>query len=375
VCLPVIATATYSAGGARAWAATLHVPAQFSTPSEALAQASAGDTVRVAPGRYLGTLQVPDGVAMIAGAGPDSTVLDGDGDGPVVLFEECDLGTLLDGFTITGGLRRGAREHGAGILCRQHAAPRINHNRVVGNRALGRAAGGGGIALIDGSDAVLSNNEILDNEAARGGGIWVGKEHGWTSSPVISGNRILANRARLAGGGLSITHGSEPLVTGNVIARNVVTGTVGEGAEGGGGLHIARGQAIIQENTIWANADSAGIASAICLVDYAAPSIDRNIVAGHRGAPAILCVEQLIERQVLRCNDVWNPEGIDFAPGCRVYPTNIAADPNFCDAVAGDFGLRPSSPCLGHEACGRIGAEGIGCGEPAAADPQRHMPR
>jgi hypothetical protein len=294
-------------------------------------------------------------VALIAAAGPDSTILDGDGAGRVLLFVESDASTLLQGFTVTGGMLSGKKDAGAGILCDQHAMPRLNGNRVVGNRATGADGRGGGIACLNGSDAVISNNHIESNEAAWGGGVFVGKQGGWISSPTVMANRIVRNRARRGGGGVAITHASEPVLISNVIAWNVAL------ADGGGGVYVARGMPVIEENTIWANADSSGVAAALCMTDYAAPHITNNIIAGHTGAPAVRCADLDYERQDLRCNDVWNPGGRDFAEGCVVFPGNISVDPGLCDAERGDFGLRPSSPCLRPEACGQIGAYGVGC--------------
>ncbi len=324
------------------------------TLADRLAQARAGDTLLVGPGRYTGGVRIPDRVAVIAVAGPDSTILDGAGRGPVVSFEQVGGGTLLEGFTVTGGITTGDSDDGAGIRCVRDASPRLNHNRIVGNQARGADARGGGIACLDGSNPVIANSVIADNEAALGGGIYIGKRRGWGSSPVIGASSIERNRAR-RGGGIAITHGSEPTITMNVIARNMAV-------EGGGGVSIDRGQPRLMDNVLWANADSAGIASGLLLYNYAAPRVEHNIIAANIGGPGVSCEEQQQEWQEFRCNDVWGHVGGDFAPGCAVYPGNLSVDPLFCDPETGHFGLRPDSPCLAAPGCGRIGAFGLGCG-------------
>jgi len=320
---------------------------------DSLAAAWPGDTLLVGPGRYVGVLRVPDRVALIAIGGRDSTILDGAGDGPVVLFTQVSAATLLEGFTITGGVLAAAEGDGAGIRCERGASPRLNLNRVIGNRALGADARGGGIACLDGSNPVISNSLIAENEAAFGGGIYVGKRSGWGSSPVIGANLIDRNRARRQGGGIAVTHGSEPVILMNVIARNAA-------GAGGGGLSVDRGQPRIEENVVWANSDSAGVAGGLLLANYAAPRVERNIIAENSG-PGVSCEAQAQEWQDFRCNDVWGHAGGDFAPGCAVYPGNLSVDPRFCAAADGRFGLRPDSPCLAAPGCGRIGAYGLGC--------------
>jgi hypothetical protein len=272
----------------------------------------------------------------------------------VVLFTQVSGATLLEGFTVTGGVLAAEAGDGAGIRCERNASPRLNRNRVTGNRALGADARGGGIACLDGSNPVISNSVIAENEAAFGGGIYAGKRSGWGSAPVIGANVIERNRARRLGGGIAVTHGSEPAILMNVIVRNVA-------GEGGGGLSVDRGQPRIEENVVWANRDSAGVAGGLLLANYAAPRVERNIIAENVG-PGVSCEAQAQEWQEFRCNDVWGHASGDFTPSCAVYPGNLSSDPLFCDPEGGRFGLRPDSPCLAVPGCGRIGAFGLGCG-------------
>ncbi|MBT3318106.1 T9SS type A sorting domain-containing protein, partial [bacterium] len=72
------------------------------------------------------------------------------------------------------------------------------------------------------------------------------------------------------------------------------------------------------------------------------------------------------------CNDAYGNDGADYSG--TTDPTgsngNISADPLFCDAAAGDYGLAAGSPCIG-SGCGQIGALGEACaGGPSAVDPE-----
>ncbi len=356
-----ILVAAATAGARSTTARTILVPENEATIAGALGRSSAGDTVLVAPGRYIGAIRIADGVSLIARAGPDSTVIDGAGRGPVVSFGEVGASTLLEGFTVTGGVLTDEHGDGAGIRCARHAAPRLNHNWITGNRALGPDGRGGGIACLDGASPVIANSRIEGNEAADGGGIYVGKRRGtFESSPVIGGNQVLHNRARRRGGGLAVSHSSEPVVNFNVVAWNVAL-------EGGGGVSIERAQPQIAANVIWANHDSSATAAGILVRDFAAPIVERNILALNRGGPAVSCERQFQERQAFRCNDLWgNPEG-EFSPECAVYPGNLSLDPELCNPEAGEFGLRASSPCREAPGCGRIGAFGVGCAADSTA--------
>jgi len=376
--LPVFALALVAGFGPRALgtaaARVLSVPSSTHPDlAPALAQAVAGDTLLVGPGRYPGQVTIADRVVVIAAAGPDSTVIDGGGVGPVVRFEGVGPETLLEGFTITGGVLTGDQETGAGIRLERGASPRLNWNRITGNEARGEHGHGGGIACLDGSNPLIANSRIDANRAADGGGVYIGKGRlrGWGSSPSLFGNVIVHNVARGRGGGVAVDVNSEPVLVENVIAWN-------ESRQGGGGLMIEQAQPQLRENVVWANADSAGLAGGILLAGYAAPHIERNVIAKNRGGPGLSCPPQFQEWQDFRCNVVWANEPTDFSSGCAIYPGNLSVDPGFCDPEREAFELQPGSPCVTAAGCGgRIGARGLGCkptygavpGSGAGADP------
>jgi len=334
----------------------------------ALAQSTPGDTLLVAPGRYLGPVSIGDRVVVIATAGPDSTLLDGGGKGPVVEFMGVGPETLLEGFTITGGVLLGDQESGAGIRLARGASPRLNWNRITGNQARGRHGHGGGIACLDGANPLIANSRIESNVAEDGGGIYIGKGGGWSSSPSLFGNVIVHNVARGRGGGVAVGTSSEPVLVENVIAWN-------EARQGGAGLAIEQAQPQLRENVVWANADSAGLASGILLTGYASPHIERNVIAKNRGGPGLSCEPQFQEWQDFRCNVVWGNEPVDFSAGCAIYPGNLSLDPAFCDPDREAFELKPGSPCLQAAGCGgRIGARGLGCKAEYGAAPRPGAP-
>lgn len=112
------------------------------TIQEGIDAAADGDTVVVARGRYVeridfkGKQITVTSIKPVASAVVAETIIDGDGVGPVVTFEngEGDRAALKR-FTITGGwLEPGdpIESSGAGIRC-QGASPTIEYNVIVGN--------------------------------------------------------------------------------------------------------------------------------------------------------------------------------------------------------------------------------------------------
>jgi hypothetical protein len=63
------------------------------------------------------------------------------------------------------------------------------------------------------------------------------------------------------------------------------------------------------------------------------------------------------------CNVFWNNAGGNYS-GWPESPTDLEADPLFCDTEALDFSLHGNSPCVAGNTpgCGQIGAFGQGCG-------------
>ncbi len=221
--------------------ATLHVPADFPTIQQALDAASDGDTVLVAPGRYIVTapldfnrLHDPAGPAVknlvvrsAAGAILTTIEMSLSADRPerasVVIFEHGEsASSLLAGFTLTGG--RGTTYAGPGDTPKN---------------------GGGGVLCVNGSSPALAECIVTRNSADYGGGVCA--EQG---SPSLSECRLAANVALKDGGGLygsfatiadcairgnrAIEHGGGVSVVSGRFLRCVIAVNL---ADDGGGLH------------------------------------------------------------------------------------------------------------------------------------------
>jgi hypothetical protein len=88
---------------------------------------------------------------------------------------------------------------------------------------------------------------------------------------------------------------------------------------------------------------------------------ERNIVANSSGGPAL---RRSAGDFIPNCNDLWANEGGDFYGDWVPSPTDIFADPLFCDPEVEDWTVDVKSPCTPENSlgCGLIGALGQGCG-------------
>ena len=97
--------------------------------------------------------------------------------------------------------------------------------------------------------------------------------------------------------------------------------------------------------------------SAFIANDGSSITFDKNLVAHSTGSAAVQDYGNFV--QTSSCNLFWsNEEG--NGGSWEFAPTDIFADPLFCDFESLDFTVREDSPCI-IGGCGQIGALGIGC--------------
>ncbi|MGB8634926.1 MAG: choice-of-anchor Q domain-containing protein [Rhodanobacteraceae bacterium] len=109
--------------------------------------------------------------------------------------------TVLDGFTITGGVAYSTQPNGGGLHCSgqgsgRECSPTLSNLTFSGNSAL---SGSGGAIYNDGtsggtSSPILSNVTFSGNGAQTGGAMYNGGENG-TSSPILSNVTFSGNTA------------------------------------------------------------------------------------------------------------------------------------------------------------------------------------
>jgi predicted outer membrane repeat protein len=203
-------------------AATIHVPADQPTIQAGVDAASAGDTVLVAPGTYVGSGNTDidfggtDRV-LLSEAGPLHTVIDTQGAGRGIVFGNGETSaSIIGGFTIRNAAMPGRL--GGAILC-SSSSPTIRDCEFsdnvanagggiycVGNSSITASGctfvrnsglnGGGGI-YVDGGSLACMDCLFSENSAARGGGVYQSRA---TSS--FTGCSFQSNEGINRGGGI-----------------------------------------------------------------------------------------------------------------------------------------------------------------------------
>ncbi len=323
----------------------------------------------------------------------NATIIDGEGEGNVVLIRNGIRCITIDGFTIQNGVSTSGggfyvfdasptianniirhctvENYGAGIRLVDADAVVVN-NTIVGNQALGGAQGGGrgGGISISISNPVIAHNVIKDNHTSdatifdsRGGGLFVRSSGGVIHSNVISANfterygggvyfnnsttlfvnnHVTANESKEEGGGVMCLNASPTLANSVIVGNQAVTA--------GGGLYSVNSVVTIRNTSITANVAATGLAIACD--------------SENQQDPSVINVANSI---IWDASDwFWNNDSTTLAVAFSNTPSpvagigNLNTDPLFMrtpspgldgewrteDDDFGDLRLMPGSPCI-----------------------------
>jgi len=226
-------------------AATIDVPSQYKSIQAAIDHASAGDTVKVAPGNYAEDLKLKEGL-ILRGAGASRTTITGTGAGSVI---EGAKDAVVEGFTITGSGKKGTIGVTMDAAISGNNAPMtIANNRITGNNT--------GIKLYY-SPSNIINNEVLGSSVY---GIYLVYSDSLVANNIVTNsqshaiynsysNPELVNNTLYSNFSGIFSEVSKVVVKNNIIVKNDNAGI--RWAEFPGGQYNA--EPILSHNLVWGN--------------------------------------------------------------------------------------------------------------------------
>jgi parallel beta-helix repeat protein len=246
---------TVDMGAYEVQARLINVPDDYGSIQEAIDASISGGQIEVAPGTYNEAIDFKGkAIWLYSSGGPDVTTIDGDGAYHVVQCMTAEgPGTILEGFTITGGNANGTDLNSGGGGMINNGSPTVKNCTFTDNSAIGSGGGmynawgnptvtnctftgnsanehGGGMANYSGgptptSSATVTNCTFSYNWAGeRGGGL-----HNFLSSPTFTGCTFNGNNAVFYGGGMDNYAESNPEITNCTLNGNTA-------GENGGGM-------------------------------------------------------------------------------------------------------------------------------------------
>ena len=228
----------------------IHVPTDWPTIAEAVAVATLGDTIYVAPGTYYeDSIVLADGVVLTSETGdPLSVTVNARFQGRVFECETIGSSTAVIGMTLTGGYSSGSggavylsnaspqfldcvfrsnvAQSGGAVFCFNGADSHFEDCVFTSNEA--ENGSGGAVYVQHYADPTFSGCVFDDNDASHYGGAFYSY---WWSNPVLTDCDFTGNTAGNSGGALSFHNISSPIVTrcsvvGNTAGQNGAAGIV-----------------------------------------------------------------------------------------------------------------------------------------------------
>ena len=324
--------------------------------------ASPGDNILVGPGIYNEHLLIAKPLSLVSELGSSQTAVDvADYGGRCITCSHTSGKVVVEGFTITRGLALGCppNNFGGGIFCLSGELE-VKNCVITSNLGGGVGCGSGSTVSVVGCEMYGNYGEedwggcdvfgdcVTGNGATgrvEGCKMWVAGSRGilWYGGQLDARNNEIRNEdsgPHPHSTGMQISSVNLALVQGNFIRV------------ASDGIDADRSTLMMEYNTVVGSGDY-GLSIFQCT-----GSINNNIMASS-GGYGLSCLSP--GTVVFSCNDVWNNPSGNYEGNC-VSPTDISADPLFCDPTSENYHLNCTSPCADAPGCGQIGAFGIACG-------------
>ena len=271
---------------------------------------AAGCTLHVGAGTYYENVVIGSTHSglIVDGGSAATTTIDGRNLGPCIALNSFSTGTIRN-FTLTNGNGdTGTELYGGGIKCGTSSSPLITGNRIIANHA----NNGGGIHCFSGTAPQIVGNVIGGNTASgRGGGINLS---GTAAGTVVANNVIYGNSAVDGGGGIYCYSTSLTMRNNTVAGNNSTTY--------GGGIYCYWATPTIYSFIIWGNTGGYGSQLALGLRS-SRPSTLRVWYSDVQGGQAGVLVDS-------GSTLYWNTG-------------NLNTDPFFADPAGHDYHLKSTA--------------------------------
>jgi len=329
------------------WATILHVPGDYTQINQATAAASPGDSIAVGPGTYAEGVPIVITVqlTLYSTDGADATILDGEDTHRILWFFTA-KGALVRGFTFVNGV-------GVDVT-----------------------PAGGAVLVSRGAEATIEDCVLRQCTAESGGAIYVSdSDFGLGTTLIARGCVFDQNTSTLTGGAAYVVLGAEATFLECTFRGNGTQSYAGavqahqatmnfdhclfkgnSSSNGPGALYYGTAASgYVRSCTFFSN-QSGSFSGTI--LSGSGTHITQNVIAGELVGFGVYG-----SAATRSCNVFWNNAAGAVGSG-SLMPTEVVADPLFCDPSAGDFRVSVGSPCLpgGVGSCGLIGAFGQGCG-------------
>ncbi len=324
-------------------AAVTHYVSPGESIQAAINDSNDGDEIEVAPGTYYETINfIYKSVRLYSNSGPNVTTIDANGTFCVIRYYDCEQAdTILEGFTITGGYY----PQGGGMYC-ENSNPTITNCVFIDNTAY---HSGGGIHN-NNSNPMVINCTFSGNTADYGIG---GGMFNNNSSPTVDGCTFRGNTSGyLGGGGMCNIVNSNPTVTNCVFIDNTAD-------DDGGGMHNYHSDPTVTNCVFSGN--TADLHGGGMYNDHSDPTVTNCTFSRNSAISAGSGLYNHYGSLTITNCILWGnePNEIDAYPSSGIFTVtysdiqggfdglgNIDADPCFIDAAAGNFRLKPDSPCI-----------------------------
>lgn len=385
VILVVLALAWTTTGRANVITLRADGSGDYTSLLTAVDASAAGDTIEIGPGTYSSaTVWLTHQLVFLSTDGPASTILDGTVGGTVLRFVGWTSGCRVEGLTFTGGYVMG----GIAALMVSYAWDVVVEDCVFeGNDCTGMSVAAGCSAVI--RDCSFHDNNPIGGEV---GGLYIA---GGGAVADVEGCEFADNSTVAAGGGMSVVAGAVANITDCSFLNNTavlyggglhcgedatanVSGCLFAGNAGiGAAMYYFRSNGDVHGNTVVGSIPQPDFPhTALLGQEPRALVFTKNIIAGTQDGIGLYFLNCLDCTGAHACNIYWqNDNGPCNLP---LNPTEVVADPVFCDAANGDYtisGLGPAAPA--NSLCGElVGAFPVGCeGPPPPPPPDKDQPQ